>query len=86
MVRRWHAQGAGDGGRLPVDSSAEAEPVYSKHTGMSHRLGGNSKPGAGADALSVSTTTFRAFAFHSDKSPAQYGVGAAASALRKATL
>lgn len=68
-----------------MDSSAEAEPVYSKHTSVSHRLGGNCEPGAGADALTVSTATFRALVFHGDKSPAQYGVGAAASALRKAT-
>ena len=86
MVRRWHAQGAlGEGGRFPVDSSAEAEPVYSKHMSMSHRLGGNSEPGAGADAITVSTTTFGALVLHGDKLPAQYGVGAAASALRKAT-
>lgn len=74
-MRRWRCRGAGDGGRHTVDSSAEAEPVYSKHTGMSHRLGGNSEPGAGAARSVSAPPPSEHLPFHSDKSPAQYGVG-----------
>lgn len=71
----WVCQVMVAGLRLPEEPSAEAEPVL--------RAGGSvgtASPEKVSDAQNGSAPSSRAFAFDSDKSRGQHGVGATASA------
>lgn len=74
---RWVHRVRVVGLKFPEEPSAEAEPVYSRCQRVSHRLGGNSRPGAGPDAR-VSTSALEHLCW--SVTVTSHGVGTTASA------